>query len=240
MEVSDMWRPPVGTSWQWQLDSPNIDLGVDAAVFDVDGIEVSADTVEELHRRGRRVVCYIDVGGWEESRPDAGEFPRSVLGKRIPDWPGERWLDVRQIDTLRPLMAQRFDLCRSKGFDAVEADLVETYQEKDTGFPITREEQIDYNRMLIELAHSRGMAIALKNAPDLVADMVDEYDFAIVEECFAFDECDAYLPFIQQDKAVLHVEYDVAIEAFCQTTTAMGFSSMRKRVGLDAWREVCP
>lgn len=235
-----MWRPTVGTSWQWQLNSPDIDLGVDAEVFDVDGMEVSAATVEELHRRGRRVVCYIDVGGWEESRPDAGAFPRDVLGNRIADWPGERWLDVRQIDALRPIMAQRFDVCRAKGFDAVEADLVETYVEEDTGFSITRDEQIAYNRMIIELAHSRGMAIALKNAPDLAAEMAGEYDFAIVEECFAFDECDAYLPFIGQGKAVLHVEYDVPVEAFCQTTKTMGFSSMRKRVVLDAWREVCP
>lgn len=235
-----MWRPTVGTSWQWQLNSADIDLGVEAQLFDVDGMEVTAETVAELHRRGRRVVCYIDAGGWEQSRPDAGDFPRSVLGNRMADWPDERWLDIRQVDVLRPIMAKRFDLCRDKGFDAVEADLVETYREQNTGFSITREQQIAYNRMLVELAHERDMAIALKNAPDLVADMVDEYDFAVVEECFMFDECDAYKPFIDQGKAVLHVEYDVAVEAFCPTTTALGFSSMRKRVGLDAWREVCP
>ena len=43
---------------------------------------------------GRKVVCYIDAGTWEDWRPDAAQFTTSLLG-RSNGWPGERWLDVR-------------------------------------------------------------------------------------------------------------------------------------------------
>ena len=43
-------------------------------------------------------------------------------------------------------MAARFDLCRQKGFDAVEPDLVDGYIQT-TGFPLTAADQLTYNRM---------------------------------------------------------------------------------------------
>lgn len=235
-----IWRPSVDTSWQWQLNSATIDTTVNAAVYDVDGFEVSAATVASLHAQGRRAICYIDVGGWESYRPDAAAFPASVLGNAIDGWPEERWLDVRQLDVLRPIMAARFDMCRSKGFDAIEADIVETYAESGTGFTITKAQQLAYNRMLADLAHERGMSIGLKNAAGLVNDLVNEFDFAVVEECYVYSECSAYSPFVNQGKAVLHVEYSVDVSRFCPTTTALHFSSMRKHLELDAWRQTCP
>lgn len=66
------------------------------------------------------------------------------------------------------------------------------------------------------------------------------FDFAVVEECFTYGECDAYLPFIRSGKAVLHVDDEGSLDGFCPTTTSLGFSSMKKRVSLDAWRQVCP
>ncbi|WP_411742101.1 endo alpha-1,4 polygalactosaminidase [Raineyella sp. W15-4] len=90
------------------------------------------------------------------------------------------------------------------------------------------------------MAHARGLSIGLKNSPDLVDDLVGNFDFAVVEQCYEFDECDAYVPFIDRGKAVLHVEYNVPVSRFCPTTTDLGFSSMRKRLSLNAWRQVCP
>jgi hypothetical protein len=60
----------------------------------VDGFETTARSVRALHALGKHVICYTDVGTWENFRPDAGRFPRSVLG-RPNGWPGERWLDRR-------------------------------------------------------------------------------------------------------------------------------------------------
>lgn len=235
---AQIWRPTPGTSWQWQL-SGKVDIGVDAAVYDIDGFEVPKATVTQLHQKGRHVICYLDAGSWEKWRPDAGAFPQGVLGKAMDGWPDEKWLDVRQIDALKPIMAARFDICKGKGFDAIEADNVDGYSNA-TGFRISKKDQLAYNRMLADLAHARGLSIGLKNSPDLVDDLVDNFDFAVVEQCYEFDECEAYVPFIDRGKAVLHVEYNVPVGRFCPTTTDLGFSSMRKRLSLNAWRQVCP
>lgn len=235
-----VWVPEVGVSWQWQLSSSVIDMSVDAQVYDVDGLEVDAATVARLHGMGRRVVCYLDVGAWEGYREDAGSFPQEVIGNPVEGWPQERWLDVRRLDVLRPIMAARMDVCREKGFDAVEADMVEAYAEEGTGFEISEADQIAYNRMIAGLAHARGMSVALKNGAGLVPALVDDFDFAVVEECYQYGECEAYLPFIDRGKAVLHVEYAATVHEFCPVTKPLGFSSIRKRPELDAWRQTCP
>lgn len=233
-----MWRPAKGTTWQWQLTG-TVDLGIDAAVFDLDGFDTSKATIDKLHQQGRRAICYIDAGSYENWRSDAGTFPTKVLGNTMDGWPGERWLDVRQLDVLKPIMANRIQMCKDKGFDAIEADNVDGYS-NSTGFPISSSQQIAYNRMLAALAHERGLSIGLKNTPDLVGDLLNNFDFAVVEQCYQYRECPAFSPFITQGKAVLHVEYSGPLSRFCPTTKALGFSSLLKRLDLDAWRQVCP
>ena len=38
-------------------------------------------------------------------------------------------------------------------------------------------------------------------------DLVDEFDFAVNEQCHEFDECDAFVPFIERGKPVFNAEY---------------------------------
>lgn len=230
------WIPPPGTSWQWQLTSP-VDTTVDVQVYDIDGFEATPELVSELHSKGRKVICYINAGASEDFRPDISSFPPEIQGK--PDgWDGEKWLDIRQLDVLRPIMAKRFDMCRDKGFDAVEADLVDGYA-NDTGFPLTAQHQLVYNRMLADLAHERGMSIALKNDLDQVAELLNDFDFAVNEQCVEYNECDKLIPFIQANKAVFHVEYQLDASEFCPATLAMGFSSLQKWLSLEAARRPC-
>lgn len=127
-----VWRPAVETSWQWQLQG-RLNSSIDAEMYDIDLFENSAGAVANLQRRGRRVVCYISVGSWEEWRPDADQFPEEVLGNRYEGFPDERWLDIRRLDILGPLLRARFDMCRSKGFDAIEPDNIDGYT-NDTSF----------------------------------------------------------------------------------------------------------
>ena len=62
----------------------------------------------------------------------------------------------------------------------------------------------------------------------------------MAEECARYNECDAYSPFAAAGKAVLHVEYSGSLSSFCPGTKALGFSSMLKKLDLDAWRSPCP
>ena len=44
---------------------------------------------------------------------------------------------------------------------------------------------------------------------------------------------------IAAGKPVFHAEYDLPTTAYCQQTTALGISSIRKELDLSAWRETC-
>ncbi|TDC25168.1 endo alpha-1,4 polygalactosaminidase [Streptomyces sp. 8K308] len=235
--TSEYWTPEPGTDWQWQLIG-EVDTSIDVPVYDIDGFENDAAVVEELHERDVRVICYISVGAWEDFRPDADEFPEEVLGGPN-GWPGERWLDIRAVDVLEPIMAERFDMCADKGFDAIEPDNVDGYA-NETGFDLTAEDQLVFNRMIANLAHERGLSIGLKNDLDQIPELVDDFDFAVNEQCAQYDECEALTPFIDAGKAVFHVEYELTTEEFCPVTVPLGLSSLLKNYDLDAWRETCP
>jgi len=230
------WAPAPGQALQWQL-SGALDLTVDAPLYDVDGQSTPAATVAELHRRGRRAICYVSVGSWERYRPDAGAFPAAVVGRPLADYPDESWLDVRRLDLLAGPLTRRLDECRAKGFDAVEPDNVDGYQ-NDSGFPLSAADQLAFNRWVAAAVHARGMGVALKNDPDQVAALAGAFDFALVEECRRYDECDAYRPFVAAGKDVLHVEYTDSWPA-SRPCAVPGFSSMRKHRDLDSWRAPC-
>ena len=231
------WQPPVGTAWQWQLDKP-LDFSVDAPVYDVDAFETTAHQVDRLHKLGRHVLCYVNAGAWERFRPDKDKFPDSVLGRALDGWPGERWLDIRRIGVLGPIVKARIARCARKGFDAVEPDNIDGYQNR-SGFSLSGSDQLRYNRWFARRAHKAGLSVALKNDLGQVKALVPDFDFAIVEECFQYKECARAVPFIDAGKAVLEVEYKLDRSDFCSKAQALGFSAMKKRLSLGPWRRAC-
>jgi len=234
-----LWSPAPGGAWQWQL-SGGIDERVDVPTFDVDLFETPTATVDRLHASGDGVICYISVGTLEPQRPDSGTVPASVVGKPLADYPDERWLDIRRLDALAPWIAARMDLCRSKGFDAVEPDNVDGFT-NDSGFPLSAADQLKFNRVVAQTAHERGLSVGLKNDLDQIPVLVGAFDWALNEQCVEFSECQAYRPFVAAKKAVLHVEYQGDLASICSTAGAIGgMSSMRKHRSLDAYREPCP
>ncbi|MDQ1071241.1 hypothetical protein QFZ32_006681 [Streptomyces canus] len=230
------WRPRPGVAWQWQLTG-RVDTSVDVPVYDIDGFDQSEAVVSSLHRKGRKVICYLSTGAWEDWRPDADRFPESVIG-RGNGWEGERWLDIRATDALEPLMADRLDMCREKGFDAVEPDNMDGYKNR-TGFVLTAADQLRYNRLIAEMAHDRGLSVGLKNDLDQIPELVGDFDFAVNEQCAQYAECADMEPFIKADKAVFHVEYELPTSRFCAESRRLKLSSMLKKYELGVWREAC-
>ena len=235
--TSPIWQPAPRTTWQWQLTGA-IDKSVAAQMYDVDLQDSSASLVASLHAKGRRAVCYLSAGSFENFRSDKGSFPAAVLGEPLDGWPGERWLDIRRIDVLGPIMERRLDQCRAKGFDGVEPDNVDGYANR-SGFDLSAADQLRYNRFLAREAHARGLSIGLKNDLDQVKALEPDFDWALNEECFRYDECGALAPFVRAGKAVFNVEYGNPSAAFCDKANAMGFMSMRKTLNLDASRTPC-
>ncbi len=219
-----------GMSWQWQLDG-TIDTSFDVAVYDID-YEIDQSTVSTLQGQGKKVICYVAVGSAEDFRPDYSQFPASVLG-RSNGWPGEKWLDIRQISILQPIMEARFDICKSKGFDAIEPDLQDGYS-NNTGFPLTYADQIAYNTMIADIAHDRGLAVGLKNDVEQAGDLEPIFDFSVNEECAAYDECAALAVFTDNNKPVFHAEYSVSVSKMCTASVNYNLSSIKKNLSLDA------
>lgn len=239
-QPSSWWHPTVGLTWQWQIGNDDIDTSISADVFDID-LYADQLIIDELHTKGRKVVGYMSVGSYENWRPDKDAFPPEVLGNDYEGWKGEKWLDIRQIDILAPVMLARLDLCKTKGFDAVEPDNMEIYG-NNTGFPLTYEDQLKYALWLADEAHQRGLAIGVKNAPDQVKDLVEYFDFAITEDAFYYGWAEAMNPFIQASKPVFAAEYtDLGgdFETYCSKSKQLQFSTILKHRKLDAWIQTC-
>jgi hypothetical protein len=232
------WRPAPRMTWQWQLSGP-VDTNVDAQVYDIDLYDVPQETIDALHAAGRRVVCHFSAGSYEVRRPDAASFPRRARGESLdPPYASERWLDIRST-ALRPIMEARLDLARSKQCDGVEPDNLDGY-ENDTGFKLTARHQRAYNRVIAQEAHERGLAVGLKNNAKQATALEPSFDFAVVEQCFEFEECTKYQPFVESGKAVFQVEYDGDPADFCPRAANLGFSAILKRLDVGASLVACP
>ncbi len=207
-------------------------------MYDIDLFNNDAATVASLHKAGRKVVCSMDAGRWESGRPDSNQFPSSVLGRSVAGFPNEKWLDIRQLADLQPIMSSRMDLCKEKGFDSLAPDNVDGFQ-NPTGFPLTYADQIAYNIWIATASHSRGLSVALKNDRDQIGDLLPYFDWALDEQCFQYSTCDTLVPFVSAGKAVFDVEYSLSPSQFCPQSSAMKFNSMKKNRNLDAAQSPC-
>jgi hypothetical protein len=236
------WIPAPGESYQIQYDG-RLDLKVPAGIYDLDMFDTPTKIVAKLHAMNRHVMCYVDVGTWENWRPDAKEFPKSVLGHRDGHWKGERWLDIRQTAILEPIMSRRLDLCKKKGFDGVDPDNLDGYQNR-TGFPLTYREQLTYDTWVAKAAHARGLTADEKGDNGQVKDLVKVFDFAVLEQCFAQGWCNQFAVYTKSNRLVVDVEYFHDRTRFrdktCPDTGKYNETAILKRLELTAWILTCP
>jgi hypothetical protein len=242
--AAEHWRPIAGTTFAIILSAAPDEGTTDAEAVDIDLFEASRSTVRALKRQGKHVICYMSAGSWEEWRSDADQFPPEVIGRRLDGWPGEKYLDIRALDVIGPMMKARLDMCKEKGFAAVDPDNIDAYEIGNaTGFPIRRADAIRYMRFLAREAHRRGLAIGLKNATSIADDLLDVMDFAVTEDCFDQGWCRDSKNFIDANKPVFAIEYTdngIVFADFCRQATGLGLSPLLKRRNLNAWERRCP
>jgi hypothetical protein len=222
------WVMPQHLTWYWQIQG-TVNNSEPVAAYDIDGFDNTAAEVAALHAQGKHVICYVDVGTAENFRPDYSAFPVSALGSSN-GWPGEKWLDIRQLGALEPLMIKRFDICKEKGFDAVEPDNMDGYS-NSTGFPLTAAEQLTYNEWVATEVHSLGMAVLQKNDGEQAAQLEPYFDGALDEQCNEYSECSSFQAYLSAGKPVLNAEYGLATSAFCAPDNSTGI--MGARFGLE-------
>jgi hypothetical protein len=161
-------------------------------------------------------ICYInafqtqseDKKTWLTKHPAL--VLRSASGKPIFDagWPDEMILDVSTAAKRKAIAAiqdKTIDLCRSKGFDAVEFDNLDSYSRSHKHFTLSA--NIAEAELLTAYAHADGLAAGQKNTTELGSKgkTVIGFDFAVAEECYRYDECAAYTSVY--GASVLDIEY---------------------------------
>jgi hypothetical protein len=249
------WTPKASDelTWQWQLQNSNkLDMRFDVDMYDVDLFDVTDAAIAALHKRNKIVVCYFSAGSYEAYRDDWSDYfdfiqpdipytgTNAPFANKMAEWEGERWLDIRRIDLLGPIMKSRLQYAVDRKCDAVEPDNMDAYDNnKESGLQLTESDQLAYNRFIATEAHNVGLSVGLKNDVGQLADLVNDYDFAVNEQCFEEKECSEYKIFTDMDKAVFGVEYSGRICSFCTKAKRMKLSWMKKREELDPWRQGC-
>ena len=198
------WRPEPSQRFDIQLMAP-YDLARPADVVALPLFDTLPVRLQELRRRGVAAVCYVMAGAWESWRPDAGQFPQPVVGRRIEGRADQRWLDIRQA-SLRPVLERRVELCHDRGFDGVLFAGLDGYT-RDSGFDLTAEQQLAFNRWLAEVAHARGLAAGIVNDLDQAAELANAFEFLVADACLEQGNCAAVQPFLAAHKPVFLLAY---------------------------------
>ena len=235
------WLPVPNGALHWQLQG-DVVPAPGTKVIDSDLFDTPAKQVKKWRDQGLYPVCYVNVGAFEDWRDDASDFPDDVIGAVYDGWQGERWLDVHHFTKFASIIEARLDLCARKGFLAVEPDNIDGY-DNETGFDITRDDQVTYLHWLIDQAHKRQLAIGQKNAPDLIDELVGDMDFALLESAWRDDFLSDYIPYRRQNKPVFAVEYredGASLAAICPDIKQYGFVGMVVNYDLAGQVETCP
>lgn len=240
----DWWRPGIATTWELQLTG-DIVTSYAADLYDIDLFDAPQATIDALQAEGRKVICYFSAGSGEDWRPDYGDLDPAALGKPLDGWPGEVWLDIRH-PSVWSVMRGRLDRAVTAGCDGVDPDNMDGWLQ-DSGYPLSSDDQLAYNRWIANQAHLRGLTVGLKNAGDQVPKLVDYFDFELNEQCHEYDECGQLAPFTAQGKPVFNVEYpgdesdaQAMVDPLCPQAKGENLRTLMLPYELDgSWRVSC-
>ncbi len=273
-QPSGSWwvAPPGNLPWQWYLDGP-LDLSDPAAmgtndelpdgsaapdpvVYDIDAIENPASTVAAIHAMGDHAVCYIEVGTAGDYYPAAEEGIATTYFQQLQaagdlssnELPGysEYFIDINQASAVSIIESMIKQQCADKGFDAVETDLDETYDDNEgtTPWTITESDEQTYLTTLADYMHSLGLGWIAKNLDDtgdgFAAVMEPLASGIITEQCNYYSTC-GQLTSYEGKKAVFNAEYTPETTAgFCTYDDANDINGALFDVDLDGPRSPCP
>ncbi len=114
---------------------------------------------------------YIVDGFWGEVLFDVGTKQKRAAVARIVN----RWISG----------------CADDGFDAIEPDNLDSWTRSRRH--LTRDDAFAFSKLIIDHAHSEGLAIGQKNAAGQTKrGKKTGFDFAVAEECGRWKECNAY------------------------------------------------
>ena len=202
----------------------------------------AVNAIHALQGGTGRAICYIDAGGAESFRPDFPAYQAfndncggCLFGRPIGGFRNEFWLNINNDRGQRTFIlgqiGARLDRCVADRFDGVEMDVVDAWSNR-TGLTITPDTQLLFNTALANLAHSKGLTVALKNDVEQIPDLAPYFDYAINEQCQQYSECGNYTTYFAPTKAVFQVEYKLSTSKFCPPANAANRNAIVKTFDL--------
>lgn len=157
-------------------------------------------------------VCYVNAfqtqPGEQSSWPDEALL-RDAEGPVIDaDWPDEILLDTSTperreliLETVVPWVQG----CATDGYQGVEFDNLDSFTRSDGA--LSFDGNLALATDLAQVAHDAGLAVGQKNSAEYTSELREQagFDFAVAEECAAYEECTAYSS-VYGD-AVIDIEY---------------------------------
>ncbi|MFG3364083.1 endo alpha-1,4 polygalactosaminidase [Streptomyces sp. NPDC090032] len=209
----DNWSPPPRhTGFDYQIGGvypPAKDVGV-----------VSRDRAAQP-APGLYNICYVNAF---QAQPDErDDWPADLLlhdpnGRIVidRDW-DEPLLDIgtaKKRERVAARVGPWIDGCADDGFDAVEPDNYDSYT-RSKGL-LSAQDAKAFMSLLVRRAHRNGLAVGQKNTAELVSSGHElGVDFAVAEECGAYDECGVYAKAF--DDRVVVIEYtDTGLRKACR------------------------
>ncbi|MEY9257765.1 hypothetical protein ABH903_000775 [Brevibacterium epidermidis] len=258
--------PPSTGSFDYQLGGAYDALPADSAQVTTAEAATATTSIDVVVRDSAAdplpdaySICYVN--GFQTQPDEAEDWAddEDVLlhdgdGELVndPDWPDEHILNP-ETGHARTVILDRLgeviDGCGRKGFAAVEIDNLDIAQRFES---ISEDGVHALARAYVDRAHRAGLAIAQKNAAEISRTAHEDlgFDFAVTEECAAFDECGAYTE-VYGDH-VLEIEYpdslagaDLTYSSACDRSDRAPLTILRDRdlvaAGESGYRfESCP
>ena len=201
----DVALPPAGAQYDSQLGG---------AYPTPAGSEIISRDREAAPAAGLYNVCYVnafqtqpqETAWWIANHPDLllrqnGNWAEDA------NWPGEILLDTStgaKRTALATIVSAWITKCADDGYDAIEADNLDSYSRSNGALRI--EDNLTFATQLVAHAHALGLAFGQKNSGELAGrGKAIGFDFAIVESCQVYDECDEYTEVFGAH--VLSIEY---------------------------------
>jgi hypothetical protein len=196
--------PPAGAGFDYQLGGA-YDPPAGAGIVVRDS---TAQPVADSYS-----ICYLN--GFQTQPADSArlladspELLLTVDGEPVRDenWPDELLYDTGTPDSragIAALLLPAIAACGRDGYDAVEVDNLDSYT-RSAGL-LTANDNLALAALLVDGAHTAGLAIGQKNAADLAEDLAGTFDFAVAEECDRWQECGLYTA--AYGREVLAIEY---------------------------------
>lgn len=190
--ASDPVLPTANAKWDYQIGKPYTPR---------DGVTVvsrdrKADPLPDAYN-----FCYVNA---YQTQPGAVKWWKShhrnlLLRKKsggyvVDSYWGEILFDIstaKKRTKLTAIVNGWITKCANDGFQAIEPDNLDSWTR--SGGRLTRDDAFTFAKLMIDHAHSAGLAIAQKNAAGQAArGKSTGFDFAVAEECGRYQECNVY------------------------------------------------